>query len=69
MKSIEGVKRSHLHLLFSTSAKCQVYNMVQIPGLILDCSKKKPPAKAVVYQTYDALAGFIKRPQVALTRR
>ena len=43
--------------------------MVQIPGLILDCSKKKPPAKAVVYQTNDALAGFIKRPQVALTRR
>jgi len=25
-----------------------VYNTVQIPGLILDCSKKKPPAKAVV---------------------
>jgi len=23
--------------------------MVQIPGLILDFSKKKPPAKAVVY--------------------
>jgi len=22
--------------------------MVQIPGLISDCSKKKPPAKAVV---------------------
>jgi len=22
--------------------------MVQIPGFILDCSKKKPPAKAVV---------------------
>ena len=43
--------------------------MVQIPGLILDYSKKKPPAKAVVCQTYDALAGFIKRPQVALTRR
>jgi len=26
--------------------------MVQIPGLILDCSKKKPPAKAVVLKTY-----------------
>jgi len=26
--------------------------MVQIPGLILDCSKKKPPAKAVVVMTY-----------------
>jgi len=25
--------------------------MVQIPGLILDCSKKKPPAKAVVCKT------------------
>jgi len=43
--------------------------MVQIPGLILDCSKKKPPTKAVVCKTYDALAGFIKRPQVALTQR
>ena len=42
--------------------------MVQIPGLILDCSKKKPPAKAVV-KDLCALAGFIKRPQVALTRR
>jgi hypothetical protein len=29
-------------------AKCRAYNTVQIPGLILDCSKKKPPAKAVV---------------------
>jgi len=25
--------------------------MVQIPGLILDYSKKKPPAKAVVWET------------------
>jgi len=25
--------------------------MVQIPGLILDYSKKKPPAKAVVFVT------------------
>jgi len=25
--------------------------MVQIPGLILDFSKKKPPAKAVVWKT------------------
>jgi len=26
--------------------------MVQIPGLILDCSKKKPPTKAVVWETF-----------------
>jgi len=25
--------------------------MVQIPGLILDYSKKKPPTKAVVWET------------------
>ena len=42
--------------------------MVQIPGLILDYSKKKPPTKAVV-RRLGALAGFIKRPQVALTQR
>jgi hypothetical protein len=51
------ILKNHL-LLFSTSAMCQAYNMVQMPGLILDCSKKKPPAKAVV-KDFIALAGFI----------
>ena len=37
--------------------------MVQIPGLILECSKKKPPAKAVVIRLF-ALAGFIKRSAI-----
>ena len=38
--------------------------MVQIPGLILDMFKKKPPTKAVVCRDLIALAGFIKRSAI-----
>ena len=40
--------------------------MVQIPGLILECSKKKPPTKAVVCRDLIALAGFFKRSAICI---